>query len=152
MSMSMSTQIIIKCIGTVDKIIIEIIVTIITSPPYTAVVELSMVVLMGIPSWFTIITPDTFRVVWTQDKKYSPIVSGKDLDSVEDFVNCAGDLLRPGWWWTTGLLPRTLHPRQEVFLDFLLLLLIVFLTPMKSSCSSWKLSWTGSGVVFRLVQ
>ena len=48
----------------VNKIISEII----TIPPYTAVVELSMVVLMGIPSLFTMITPDTFRVVWTHDK------------------------------------------------------------------------------------
>ena len=39
-----------------------------TIPPYMAVVELSMVVLMGSPSWFTISTPDTFLVIWTRQK------------------------------------------------------------------------------------
>ena len=33
-----------------------------------AVVELSMVVLMGSPSWFTISTPDTFLVIWMRQK------------------------------------------------------------------------------------
>ena len=131
----MSAQTIIKCIGTVD-IIVKIPIT---SPPYTAVVELSMVVLMGIPSLFTIITPDTFRVVWTHDKRYSLIVSGKYLDSVEDFINCCGDLLSPRCWWTTWLLPRPLHSDQKVSRGFLLLI-VFFVAPVKSSSPSWNLS------------